>query len=254
MGSSGHQLDVLVELALRDLRLRYRGSVLGLAWSQVAPLAQLTVMTVVSTKVVPIDVEHYPAFLLIGLLAWQWCSGGVAAGTNSIFSGRDLLRRPSFPGELLPPVALVAQGLVFALGLPVALVLVIIETGRLPVTVVAVPVIAAVQVLILAGPVWFLAAANVRYRDVAHVVSLAMVPLFYATPVLYSTDHVPGSLRTVLQLNPMAHLLEAYRDAALGGHWPAPLPMLVLIAVGGVLAIAGRAACRRAVPVLVDEL
>jgi lipopolysaccharide transport system permease protein len=254
MTTIGHQLDVLVELAGRDLRLRYRGSVLGLAWSQLAPLAQLVVMTVVFTRIVPVDVEHYPAFLLIGLLAWQWCSGGLVAATGSILGGRDLLHRPGFAVDLLPPVALASQGLVFVLGLPIALALVVSETGRLPITILAVPLVVVVQAVVLAGPAWLLATANVRYRDVSHVVALAMVPLFYATPVLYSTAQVHGRLRTMMRVNPMAHVLEAYRDAILEGRWPEPVPMLVLAVLGTIGTIAGRAVCRRAVPDLVDQL
>jgi len=253
MTTVGHQLDVLVELARRDVRLRYRGSVLGLGWAQLAPLAQLAVMTVVFTRVVPLEIEDYPAFLLVGLLAWQWFAGGMQAATRAIQSGRDLLHRPGFAAELLPPVALASQGLVFLLALPVALVVVVASTGRLPVTALAVPFVAAVQALVLAGPAWLLATAQVRSRDVAQLVSVAMVPLFYATPVLYSSDHVPDTLRAVTNLNPMAHLLEAYRDALVGGRWPSPV-LLVLAALGVAGAVAGRAVCRRALPTLVDRL
>lgn len=254
MAAAGHQLEVLAELARRDVRLRYRGTVLGLGWAQLAPLAQLAVMSVVFTRIVPVDVEHYPAYLLVGLLAWQWCSAGLSAATTSVLGGRDLASRPGFAAELLPPVAIASQGLVFAIGLPVALAVVVASTGRLAVTAVAVPVVAAVQVLLLGGPGWLLAAAHVRYRDVGQLVSVAMVPLFYATPVLYSTAGVGDGLRRLLHLNPLAHVLDAYRDALLAGRWPDPVALAVIAAVGATGCAIGRAAFRRALPRLLDEL
>lgn len=254
MASVGHRGDVLAELALRDLRLRYRGSVLGLGWAQLAPLAQLAVMTVVFTHVVPVDVDHYPAFLLVGLLAWQWWSVGLSAATSSLLGARDLLHRPGFAAELVPPVAVASQGLVFVLGLPVALALIVGSTGRIPVTVLALPVVVAVQALLLAGPSWILAAAQVRYRDVGQLVAVAMVPLFYATPVLYPSHQVTGHLRAFLAVNPVAHLLDAYRDALVGGAWPDPIVLAVLALLGAAGAVAGRAVFRWAIPLVVDEL
>jgi ABC-type polysaccharide/polyol phosphate export permease len=249
-----HRFDVLAELAHRDLRLRYRGSLLGLGWAQLAPLAQLAVMTVVFTRVVPVDVEHYPAFLLVGLLAWQWWSSSLTAATSSVVASRDLLHRPGFAADLLPPIAIASQALVFAVALPVALVVAVVSTGRLPVTVLSLPAIVAVQALVLAGPAWLLAAAQVRWRDVGQLVSVALVPLFYATPVLYPTAHVHGRLRAVLRLNPAAHLVEAYRDALLDGTWPSPTALALLAVLGAALAVAARAAFERALPSLVDQL
>jgi lipopolysaccharide transport system permease protein len=254
MAAVGHQVDVLGELARRDLRLRYRGSVLGLGWAQLAPLAQLAVMTVVFTQVVPVDVEHYAAFLLVGLLSWQWWSGGLSAATASLLGARDLAHRPGFAADLVPPVAVASQGLVFLLGLPVAIGLTAVTTGRVPVTVLAVPFIAAVQALLLAGPAWTLAVAQVRYRDVSQIVGVALMPLFYATPVLYPSSRVHGRLHAVISANPLSHLIEAYRDAVVEGAWPRVAPLAVIALVGIAGALAGRAVFLRALPNVVDEL
>ena len=228
-----HLSDLVRELVVRDVRLRYSGSVLGLGWSQIAALAQVAVLFFIFGRVVRLGIPDYPAFVLAGMVPWLWLVGSIGAAADSVVGGRDLVRRPGFPPGVLPLVA-VGTGLInFALTIPVMLVTIGVVTGRLPPTVALLPVLVVVQLLVMLGPAYLVAAVNVFLRDTGHLVAVVLGLLFYATPIFYS--HVPAHYRTVLGLNPMAHLVSAYRQILLFGHLPSWRALLAL-ALGGAAA------------------
>lgn len=231
--------DLLSELVRRDLRLRYRRSALGLAWSQLGPLVLLGVLTFVFTRVVPLDIPSYPLFVYTGLLAWTWFAGAIVGVTESIVANRDLVRRPGFPPAILP-VSTVSTHLVhFALALPLILIVSAVDVGVHP-SLMALPAVMAVQFLLLLGPGYLLAAVNVELRDVSHLVGVLLVPLFYATPVFYDVAQVPARYRMLYGLNPINRLVVAYRDVLVDGRWPAPVPLVVITVVGLALVALGR--------------
>ncbi len=236
-GRSGELLRALVR---RDVTLRYRRSLLGLAWSQIAPLSMIVVFSVVFTGVVSLGIPDYPAFVFTGLLAWLWFQSGLVAATSSVVDNRDLIRQPGFPATVLPAVAIASQLVTFALSLPALLIVVGLWTGRIPPTVVALPLIAGVQFVVTLGPAYVLAAFNVTFRDVGHLIGILTMLLFYATPVFYDASGAPDRFRLLYELNPMARLIAAYRDAVLYGRWPDLLPLFVLAAVGASIAFVAR--------------
>ncbi|MGH9085827.1 MAG: ABC transporter permease [Acidimicrobiales bacterium] len=240
------------ELVLRNLRLRYRRSALGLLWAQLAPLAYVVVLTIVFTRVVPLDIEHYPVFVLLGMLPWLWFQAALVAGTTSVVYSPDLLRQPGFPRLVLPLVAVASTLAHHVLALPVALAAGAIVTGRLSVTALAVVPLLAVQFLLCSGPAFALACLHARLRDTAHLLSVLLIPCFYATPVLYDAtalDAVPA-----LRLNPMAPIVDGYRDAVLRGTWPPVGPLLVVTGAGLVLLIGGLSLYRARMPRFVEDL
>lgn len=228
------ELDLVVALVARDVTLRYRRSGLGILWSQAGPVVMLAVLTFVFTRVVPLSIPDYAAFVLIGLLAWTWFSGAITAATVSVSDSADLVRRPGFAVALLPLVSVGTHLIQLLLALPVLALATGLSTGRVPVTVVALPAVMAVQALVMLGPAWVLAAANVRYRDVSHLVGVLLLPLFYVTPVFYDAAVAPERLEVLYRLNPLVHLLDAYRDCALHGRWPSAGALLAM-AAGGAL-------------------
>jgi lipopolysaccharide transport system permease protein len=117
------------ELVARDLRLRYRRSTLGLLWSQATPLVYAAVLTLVFTRVVPLDIDDYPVFVLLGLLPWLWASAALTSGTTAVVDAPDLLRHPRFPREALPAAAVGATLVHHLLALPVVLALAVAAAG-----------------------------------------------------------------------------------------------------------------------------
>lgn len=232
-----HRRDLVWELVARDVKLRYRRSVLGIAWSQIAPLAMIAVLSFVFAHAVHLGIPNYPAFLFAGLLPWIWFQSSLLAGTSSVVGGRDLIRQPGFHAALLPVVAIGTSLVNYLLALPVMFIWIGVTTGKVAPTAVALPAIVAIQFLLTLGPAFVLAAINVSFRDVAHIVEIVLLPLFYATPVVYKQP--PHSLHLVFQLNPIAHLMSAYRAALLEGRWPNGGSLAVLFAIGVSLTVVG---------------
>jgi lipopolysaccharide transport system permease protein len=217
--------DLLAVLVGRDLKLRYKRSVLGLAWSLLNPLAQFLVLNFVFSTVLPLNIQDYTPFLFTGLLAWNWFSASLLLATNAIVENRDLIRRPGFPPAVLPLIAVVSNLIHFVLALPILVVFLLAAGSPVSLSVFWLPVIISVQFLFSLSLAYFLAVIQVTFRDTQYLLNIALLLGFYLTPVFYTLDTVPKRYQFAYQLNPMVHLLAAYRSAILGG---APLPLLPL--------------------------
>ncbi len=247
-------LDLCRELVVRHLRLRYRRSMLGVLWSQLAPLASLAAITILFTRIVPVGIDDYAVFVLAGLLSWTWFASALTEAAESVVEGRDLVRSPGFPRRLLPVAAVGAHGVHLVLAVPLLLVATWIDTGRVPVTVVALPLIVLLQALVTLGPAMAAAAVNVRYRDVRHLVGVALMPLFWATPVFYGVDRVPTELVGWYRLNPLVGVVEAFRDVVVIGRWPTPAHLAWPLAFGILALVGGLTVFRRRAASFVADL
>lgn len=247
--------DLVRELLIRHVRIRYRRSVLGLAWSQLAPIATIVILSVVFMRVIPLGIENYPVFLFAGLTSWQWFQSGISSATTSVTTNRDLVRHAGFPVLLLPVVEIGSQFIHYALALPVLLGAVVLTTGRLPVAAVSLPLILFVQFLLCLGPGYLLATAHVPVRDTSQVVSVVLRLLFYATPIMYDEGRLLGTrLQFLFDFNPIARLITAQRDALLFGRWPDATTLVVIGAIGGALTVSGIRVFRAAAPAFPDEV
>lgn len=244
-------LGLVWELVLRDVRLRYRRSVLGIVWAQISPLVYVAVLTVVFTRVVPLGIEHYPVFVLVGMLPWLWFQSALVVGTQSVTGAPDLLRQPGFPRAVLPVAAVASTMSHHLLALPVAIVAAAVA-GGLSATAIAVVPLLAVQFVLCAGPAFALAALHSSLRDTAHLVGVLLVPLFYVTPVFYDADALDAA--PVLRVNPMATIVDGYRDALLLREWPSAGSLAWVTLVGVVLLAGGWSFYRARMTRFLEEL
>lgn len=231
------------ELVLRSTRLRYRRSALGLLWSQLTPLAQVVVLTIVFTRVVPLDIDDYPVFVLLGMLPWLWFQSALQTGTTSVLDAPDLVRHPGFPREALPVVAVASTLVNHLAALPVAVLAGVIAAGELRVTVLGVVPLILVQALLCLGPAFLLASAQLRLRDTLHALTVVLVPIFYATPVFYDASALDAT--PLLRLNPMVPIIDSYRGALLHGKWPPLVPLLAVASAGLAVLVLGLGVYRR---------
>ena len=228
--------QLIAALTARDLKARYRGSILGFFWSLANPLLLLTVYTVVFTFFFPSNVIHpYPLFLFSGILPWTFFSAAVLESTNSISSNAGLIKKVMFPAEALPLVTVASHLVHFALAMPILLVATIAFALHgditLSATMLLVPFLMILQTLFVAGIAMTVASASVLFRDLRDILTNLMQLGFFVTPILYLIDKVASRpFRALLRLNPMTPFVVSYQDVLFFGHIPGLADTLLMIA------------------------
>lgn len=216
----GHSWDVLLALVGRELRIRYKGSALGLLWAVLSPLGTVAVMHLVFTAVLPLNIEHYAAYVYSGLLPFTWFQTAVLTSASTLFDNRDLVRRPFFSRLLLPAVVTATQFALYLLALPVLLGLMALEGVALSPALLLLPAVwLTLGVFALACGI-MVAALGVLMRDVQHILGVGMLLWFYATPIFYRLDGIEHPSAALLRLNPMAVIVRAHRLVTLEGRAP----------------------------------
>jgi lipopolysaccharide transport system permease protein len=226
-------------LVVRDLKARYRGSLLGFFWSFFNPLLLLMIYTFVFTKVLvgthPAEMEPYALFMFCGILPWTWFSSSVLEASNTLIAGGNLIKKVMFPAEVLPIVTVLANMVHFFLGLVIlAAFLAYYQRPIDGLELLWFPVIVLVQLVFTIGLSLFLSAMTVHFRDLKDLLSNLMQFWFFATPIIYPMLTIPVDMRWWLNLNPMTHLMISYQEVLFfpgpHGHWK----WLMALAVGSV--------------------
>ncbi len=204
-------------LVVRDLKARYRGSVLGFFWSFFNPLMLLLIYTFVFTKVMvgihPAEMEPYALFMFCGILPWTWFSSSLLESSNTLIAGGNLIKKVLFPAEVLPIVTVLANMVHFFLGLPILAAFVIYYQRPVdPLELLWFPVIVLVQLILTTGLALFLSALTVHFRDVKDLLGNLLTLWFFSTPIIYPMLTAPEDLRWWLNLNPMTHLMISYQE------------------------------------------
>lgn len=220
--------DLLWELVVRDMKLRYKRSVLGLAWSLLNPLAQLLVFYLIFNLVLPLNVPNFPVFLFAGLLAWNWFQSSLFSATGVILENPDLIRRPGFPVAVLPVVTVITHLIHFLLALPILLVFLLFSHIRLTEAVLLLPLIIALQFVFTLSLAYLVAAVHVTFRDTQYLLGILLLLGFYLSPVFYEASVIPARFQFIYHLNPMVDLINAYRAILIQGQLPGYLPLLLL--------------------------
>ncbi len=214
--------DLLVIWVAREVKVRYKQSILGAAWAILQPLSQMIIFTIVFSLFIraPSDDLPYPIFSYLTLVFWTFFANSIGLGVPSLVNNMNLVSKIYFPREILPIAAVVA-GLV-DLGVAALVFVGLLVAYRIPLheTVLWVPVLLVVQVALTLAINLFASAVNVFYRDVRFIVPLALQLWMYASPVVYSVSLIPDRYRALYMLNPMAAILDGYRRSVLLGQAP----------------------------------
>jgi lipopolysaccharide transport system permease protein len=210
--------ELLYFLSWRDVKVRYKQTLLGAAWAVLQPVASMLVFTLFFGKLagIPTDGIPYPIFVYAGLLPWTFFANAVTASGDSLVANSSLITKVYFPRVLIPGAA-VAAGLVdFAISAAVLLIMMPLYAVGLRLRILmAVPLLALTALVALAFGMW-IAALNVRYRDARYAVPFAIQLWMFITPVIYPVSLVPARWRWLLYLNPMSGIIQGYRSALLG--------------------------------------
>ena len=213
-----HYRDLLYFLTWRDIAVRYKQTALGVLWAILQPLLSMVVFTIFLGRLagVPSDGVPYPIFSYLGLLPWMYFSGAVTRSGASVVGSANLLTRVYFPRVLVPLSATLSALVDFAIAFAVLGGLMGWYGIRPALSIVLLVPLAALTAVAATGIGMWLAALNVRYRDVQYAIPFLMQLWMFATPVVYPTSIVPERWRPLFALNPMTGIIEAYRAAVLG--------------------------------------
>lgn len=245
--------ELLWNLVLRDLNVRYKGTLLGFLWSLATPLVLAGVFYLLFTRVIPTRIDSYPLFLLSGVFPWSFLSISLGDATLSVVTNAGLVRRAYFPREILP-LSPILSGLLHLCGSMMLLLVAAAWQGVAGPAVVFLPVVMLLHAAILYGLGLILSCAHAFFRDVHWMTGAITTLWFYASPVFYSPDQVPARVRPWYDLNPMVGILIGYRRILTEGRLPAAADLAVPVAAAAGALAAGFALYRRCAPRFAEEV
>ena len=205
--------ELVRNLVVKDLKLKYRDSTIGFLWSLVNPLLLILVYSFVFSHILRVDIPNFSYFLLIGILPWNFFSQSLMMSTGAILDNGSLIRKVAMPIEVFPVATVLFNLAQFVLALLVFLpmALLFFQVTMRWVTLWFVPLL-VLHVLFIVGLSFVISTVTVFYRDVRHFVEIALMLLFWLTPIIYDVSTVPESLRSVIYLNPQSFFILSYQD------------------------------------------
>lgn len=233
--------ELLSELTMREIKQRYKQSVLGYAWVILNPFFQMLVMAFVFSIImrIPNLGVPYPIFLYAGLLPWTLFANSLVSASNSLVGNAGLITKIYFPREIFIISTIMAKIVDFLLASTIFIAFMIYYQLPINLNILWVIPIFAIQQLFTYGLSLFLAAANLFYRDIQYLLGLVILIWMYLTPVIYSTELFPEKYRWIFQLNPMAVIINAYRQVILAGGMPNLKSLGIALALSLVLLLGG---------------
>lgn len=215
-------------LVARELKARYRGSVLGFLWSFINPLLLLGIYSFIFTTIMPNRVEGvqpYSLFMLCGILPWTWFAASLTEASGSLIAGGNLIKKVLFPAEVLPIVSVLANMVHFALALPMVFIfLILYQHPPDAAGLIWLPVAILVQLIFTVGLALILAALTVHFRDIRDILANVLMLWFFATPIIYPwSQKEVEAYRRFFDFNPFTHLAVTYQEVLFFpgpvGHW-----------------------------------
>lgn len=246
--------DLLKELVARDMKLRYKRSILGIVWSLINPLVQLLVLQFIFGLVLDLGIPNYAVFLFIGLLVWTWFQTSLLNGASVIVDNPDLIRRPGFPVAVLPVVTVLTHLIHFLLALPILFGFLIFSDIQLTAAMLTLPLLMLLQFLLTLSLSYFLAATHVSFRDTQYLLGLVLMLGFYLSPIFYDASAIPEGYQWLYHLNPMVGLIEAYRVILIHGALPNLLTTFTLFGISVVALMIGHIVFKRVSYRFVEEI
>ncbi len=208
-----HLIDLIVILTQKDLKIRYKSSVLGYFWSIANPLAFAFVFYIAFKVVMKIQMEGYALFLIAGLFPWQWFANSVTITPTVFLANASIIKKISFSRGILPFTIVLQDMLHFLLSIPVILVFMVIY-HKTPgwIWLIGIPVLLVIQFTIAYGIALMLASINLFFRDLERLTSIFVTMLFYFTPVIYPENMIPAGYQHLINLNPLTPLIVSWRN------------------------------------------
>lgn len=232
--------EMIFSLVRRELRGRYKGSVLGFLWTFVNPLLQLCVYTLVFSVILKSNIDKFYLFLFVGLIPWIFFSSSLTGGAGSILASKDMVKKIYFPREILP-IAYVTSAFVNMLFCFIVIFAVVLVSGvHISIKgLLCLPVVMLVEYVLALGGALLTSGLTVYFRDLEYILGIITMAWMYLTPIMYSVDIVPERLRPLFNLNPMTPIIVAYRDILYYGRVPELGTLLHGLILGIIILVVG---------------
>jgi ABC-type polysaccharide/polyol phosphate export permease len=214
--------ELIRNLVVRDLKVRYKNSAFGFAWSLLNPLFMMVVLSVVFSLVFEraSPVENFPAFLVAGLIPWNFTNTSLTRAVNSVVENSRLVKKVFFPREVIPLSVVLANFAHFLLAIPVLLII-LMFLGVMPnPKILLLPPLILIHLALVLGIALFISCVNVFYRDMGVALDVLLQGWFFATPIFYHHWILPLWLQKPAMANPLAAIITAYRDVLIFGRFP----------------------------------
>lgn len=212
--------ELIWALALKELKIRYKRSVLGFLWALLNPMLLMLILTMVFSSIMLQNIKHYAIFLLSVLLPWTFFAQSLAYAADSIVGNGDLIKKVRVAKLVFPVAAVISNMINLLLSLIPLVLIVLVMRHPFYITWLYLPVPLLALTIFTLGGTFFFAAANVYYRDVAHILQIVLQAWFYVTPILYTIDLFPHKYQWLFKLNPVIFVLNGFRLSVYYGMLP----------------------------------
>ncbi len=254
IGDFLERYDLLRNLVWAELTARYKTALLGILWFVLNPLIVMVMLIIVFSRLIHLDIKNYPVFVLSALLPWTFFSMALTNATGSLARSASLVKRVRIPRAYIPVSAVGVSLIHFLISLSILFAFMLVSASRFSLLILLLPLIVCLQMMFLTGASLLTSSLNVFYRDIEHILSPAIQALFYLTPSFYPLSYVPKRWLGWYLLNPMAGIIETYRDALTEGILPARSVIGMAVLMSTITLVAGVLVFRRLEPYFDDYI
>ena len=246
--------ELLKSNVKKEIRGKYKNSFLGVLWSFLNPLLQLLVYSVIFGSLLAGGEKTYPIYICVALIPWTYFTTSVSSSSFTVIGNADIIKKVYFPREILP-ISVVTSGAVnFFISTIIILAFVIIYGMGVSWYILFYPVVLLVQYVLQLGIAFIVSSITVYFRDLEHIIGVILMAAFYGTPIVYKLEQLPHSLQILMQLNPMTHIINAYRAIFYYQEMPNFKALGILFAISLVLLVAGYMLFRKLQKGFAEEL
>lgn len=196
----------------KDVRGKYKNSVLGILWSFLNPLLQIAVYAIVFPLIMKNNLPNYTVFLCCGLIPWNFFSAAISRTSFTMVENGNIIKKVYFPREILPLSVVTSEAVNFIISTIIILAFVLGYGMGISKFIIFYPLVLLVQYVLLIGISFIVSSVTVYFRDLQHFIGIALQLLFYATPIVYAPGQIPEGFQWILQFNPMTYVINGYRD------------------------------------------
>ena len=231
--------ELLKNNVKKEIRGRYKNSILGILWTFLNPLLQLAVYATIFPLILKTTQEYYVIFVCVGLIPWTFFTTAISQSAFTIVANGNIIKKVFFPREILPISVVTSATVNFLISSIIIVIFCLVFGLGITKYIIFYPVILIIQYILLLGISFILSAITVYVRDVEHFVQIILMVLFYATPIVYDGSNIPEAFRFIIILNPMSHIITAYRDIFYSQKTPDIASLGIVLAISLVLCIGG---------------